>query len=319
MRRTRNSPGGEIAVVIPAYKVSNQLSFVLASIPSYIGHIFVVDDACPDNSGLKAESESKDARVRFIYLPKNQGVGGAVIAGYLAALKHSEIRIIVKIDGDGQMDPGLIEDFCKPIIGGEASYTKGNRFSSIESLHTMPKHRIFGNLVLSFFAKASSGYWNIFDCNNGYTAIGVSTLKKLPLNKISKRYFFESDMLFRLQLVGAVVRDVPIKAVYRDEKSNLSIFKNIFEFTYKNIRNLIKRIIYDYFLRDFSMASVNLIIGTTFLFFGLVFALKDWMGSTKSHIPTNTGSLVLVILLITTGTQLLMSFLSHDLQKYPKE
>ncbi|MEX5669547.1 glycosyltransferase family 2 protein, partial [Pseudomonas neuropathica] len=86
----------------------------------------------------------------------------AVMSGYRAAIED-EMEIIVKVDGDGQMDPSLIPHFIEPIVSGQADYTKGNRFFDLESVRSMPKMRLFGNAVLSFMTKMSSGYWDLFD------------------------------------------------------------------------------------------------------------------------------------------------------------
>src|SRR5262249_39074317 len=155
---------------------------------------------------------------------QNQGVGGAVMSGYRAAIADG-MAVVVKVDGDGQMDGSLIPYFVAPIINGEADYTKGNRFFDLEQINQMPPMRLFGNAVLSLMTKLSSGYWNLFDPTNGFTAIHVDAARHLPFDKISKRYFFETDMLFRLNTINAVVVDVPMDASYGDEVSNLKISK----------------------------------------------------------------------------------------------
>ncbi len=202
-----------IAVVIPAYKVRSQIMNVIAEIGDIVSSIYVVDDCCPDDSGALVRAECLDPRVHVIRLPKNLGVGGAVMAGYQAAIKDG-MDIAVKIDGDGQMDPRYIVSFIEPILAGEADYTKGNRFFNLDSLDQMPRGRLLGNAALSFMSKLSSGYWDLFDPTNGYTAIHCEVARHLPMKKISPRYFFESDMLFRLNTLRAVVVDIPMDAKY---------------------------------------------------------------------------------------------------------
>jgi dolichol-phosphate mannosyltransferase len=186
-----------LSVVIPCYKVTRHIMGVIESIPPIVERIYAVDDCCPDKSGEYIKAHNKDPRVRILAHEKNEGVGGAVMTGYKAAIADA-MFIAIKIDGDGQMNPMLIPDFIEPIINGEADYTKGNRFYNLEEIHQMPKVRLIGNAVLSLMNKLSSGYWDVFDPTNGYTAIHVDVLGRLPFDKISKRYFFESDMLFRL-------------------------------------------------------------------------------------------------------------------------
>ena len=135
-----------ISVVIPCYKVSAHICLLLEKIGSEVNAIFVVDDACPERSGALVEQNCKDPRVRVIYHTVNRGVGGAVLTGYQAAIEAGA-DIIVKLDGDGQMDPALIPFFISPIMAGEADYTKGNRFFDLEGIRNMPIVRLFGNAV----------------------------------------------------------------------------------------------------------------------------------------------------------------------------
>jgi glycosyltransferase involved in cell wall biosynthesis len=245
-----------ISVVIPSYKVRAHVLEVINKIGPEISRIYVVDDSCPEQSGLFVEEYCSDPRVKVLRHERNLGVGGAVMTGYKAAIAEG-MEVIVKLDGDGQMDPDLIMDFVEPILAGEADYTKGNRFFDLEKVRVMPKARLFGNAVLSFMAKLSSGYWNLFDPTNGYTAIHRDVLLHLPLAKISERYFFETDILFRLNTLRAVVVDVPMDAKYGDEISNLKISSVVGEFLAKHVRNFFKRIFYNYYLRDMSVASIE--------------------------------------------------------------
>ena len=164
-----------IAVVIPTYKARDHILDVISKIGAEVSAIYVVDDACPEHTGEYVKSRCQDDRVILIKYGVNLGVGGAVMTGYKAAISDG-CDVIVKIDSDGQMDPELIPQFVAPILDGEADYTKGNRFFDIESVKTMPKIRLFGNAVLSFLCKISSGYWSIFDPTNGYTAIHSSAV-----------------------------------------------------------------------------------------------------------------------------------------------
>ena len=203
----------KVAIVIPAFRVKEHILQVIEKVGPEVSDILVVDDCCPEGSGDFVRNNCADVRVRVIFNKSNKGVGGATISGYLEALKIGS-DVIVKVDGDGQMDPALIPDLIHPILSGEADYTKGNRFFNLASLKSMPLIRLFGNSVLSFVSKLASGYWNVMDPTNGFTAIHASVLKVLPLEKIDERYFFESDMLFRLNTVRAVVKELPMEASY---------------------------------------------------------------------------------------------------------
>ncbi|QOW23400.1 glycosyltransferase [Lysobacter avium] len=309
--------GMHIAVVIPCYRVRDHILDVLAAIPAPVSAIHVVDDACPENTGHHVQAHCDDPRVRVHSNPHNLGVGGAVLRGYSEALAGGA-HIVVKIDGDGQMDPALLSAFIAPIVCGDADYTKGNRFYDLTNIRRMPKLRIFGNAVLSFMAKLSTGYWDIFDPTNGYTAIHADVLRRLPVARISQRYFFESDLLFRLNLLRAVVIDIPMDARYGNETSNLRISRVMGDFFFKHMRNGFKRIFYNYFLRDLSVASLELVAGAIMMLAGAGYGAYHWMLSIQSGQVTSAGTVMLAALPLIVGLQLLLGFLSHDIASVPR-
>ncbi|WP_454824712.1 glycosyltransferase family 2 protein [Paraburkholderia xenovorans] len=310
------SKAASIAVVIPSYKVRDRILGVIESIGPEVSDIYVVDDCCPQASGNFVSEHCRDPRVHVVRHVVNQGVGGAVLTGYGEAIKGGA-EVIVKIDGDGQMDPSLLPQFVLPIIEGWADYTKGNRFYDLTHIARMPIVRLVGNAGLSFMTKISTGYWSIFDPTNGYTAINARAAAHLPFDKISRRYFFETDILFRLNTLRAVVADVPMDAVYGDEVSNLKISKVLFEFPLKHAANFAKRIFYNYFLRDMTAATFELVIGTCLLTFGLAFGLKHWIKAIADSVPTPLGTIMLSALPVLIGLQLLLSFLNFDVANVP--
>jgi glycosyltransferase involved in cell wall biosynthesis len=311
------TPDPIVAVVIPSYKVTRHILGVLAQIGPEVQRIYVVDDRCPDSSGDFVEANNRDPRVTVLRHAENQGVGGAVMSGYQAAIGGGA-TVIVKVDGDGQMDPSLIPAFIAPILAGEADYTKGNRFFDLEQIGSMPPMRLFGNAMLSLLTKLSSGYWDLFDPTNGYTAIHRDAARHLPFSKISRRYFFETDMLFRLNTLGAVVQDVPMDAVYGDEVSNLKISKIVTEFMAKHVRNFFKRVFYNYYLRNMSLASIELPLGALLLVAGTVYGGLHWIDSARAGVPTAAGTVMLSAMPILMGTQLLLAFLAYDISSVPR-
>mgnify|MGYP001826567002 FL=1 len=307
-----------MAVVVPAYRVRDQILGVLEGIGPEVDRIFVVDDACPEDSGDFVRAECGDSRVTVIRREQNGGVGAAVKTGYRAALADG-CDIVVKVDGDGQMDPSLIPRFVRPIIAGNADYTKGNRFFNPEDIRGMPGSRLFGNAVLSFMTKASTGYWQLFDPTNGYTAIGAAALRLIPLDKVADRYFYETDFLFRLATIRAVVRDVPMAAFYGSETSGLRIRSIIVPFTMGHLRAFFKRIMYAYFLRSFSVASLELLLALPLLLFGFVYGLTTWASAASQGLAATSGQVMIASLPIIVGVQLLLSFVQYDIASTPSE
>lgn len=311
-------PGAvKIAAVIPCYRETAHVLGVLTAIGPEIGRIIVVDDACPDGTGRLVREKCPDPRVEVVIHDSNQGVGGATLSGYRRALEWGA-DIVVKIDGDGQMDPAQVPHLIRPLLANEADYAKGNRFHDLDGLAAMPSLRLVGNLALSFANKVSSGYWDLFDPTNGFTAIHAKVARALPFDKISRSYFFESDMLFRLYLLRAVVVDVPMRARYGAERSTLRIPNVIGEFAFKHLRNAAQRVFYSYFLRDFTAASIELVLGIALVAFGTLYGLLHWSASIATGIPATAGTVVLAALPVILGSVLLLAFLHFDIGNTPR-
>lgn len=305
-----------IGVVIPCFRARQSILTVLADIPDMVDRIYCVDDGCPDETGRFIEQSAHDQRIAVLFNPANLGVGGAVMTGYRAAIVDG-MDIVVKVDADGQMDPALIPRFVEPIAEGLADYTKGNRFYHPDWLEGMPLIRLCGNAVLSILTKFSTGYWQLFDPTNGFTAIHTSVLKLLPLDKISRGYFFESDMLFRLNTIKAVVLDVPQKAVYGNEESHMKIWKILPQFALFLSRNFLKRIFYNYYLRDFHLASLEWVLGPLMLLFSIVFGSYQWRAAIVSGEAATAGTVMLAALPMIVGLQLVLSALNFDIHNQP--
>jgi dolichol-phosphate mannosyltransferase len=307
----------KIAVVIPAFRVGDTIKGVVLSIPDFVDYIVVVDDACPDLSGKEAEKTDR-RNLAVIYHERNQGVGGALVSGYRKAMELG-CEIVIKIDGDGQMDPKHISNLISPLIHDEADYTKGNRFQDLRALKTMPKIRLFGYSALSFMVKLASGYWNIIDPTNGYTAIHRRVLDRLDLPKISRGYFFEADMLIHLNIINAVVKDVGISAKYADENSSLNIRKAVLQFPLKLLDGLIRRVFLKYFIYDFNMASVYILLGIPIFLVSVVWGMFEWIDSVVSGVPRTAGTIMLVALPIILSFQMLLQAINIDIYSVPRK
>jgi glycosyltransferase involved in cell wall biosynthesis len=297
--------------------VKDSILDVIAKVDDLVHKIYVVDDGCPDGSGDFVKERNQDERVVVLHNPKNLGVGGAVKTGYTQALRDG-FEIMIKIDGDDQMDPSLVGLFIDPIISRNAEYTKGSRFNSPDDLNQMPFVRLVGNSALSLINKLVSGYWNIMDPTNGFTAIHASMLEKINITKLENDYFFESDMLFRLGLNRAVVQDIPMASKYADEESNLSITKVLLSFPTRYLSRLKKRIFFQYFLRDFNLGSLFLISGFPMFLFGLTYGSFYWLKALKTSQDTPLGTIMVATLTIILGFQSIIFFLQQDIISTPK-
>ncbi len=306
-----------VFVVIPCYGVKNHILDVLSRIGPEVSQIVLVDDACPEGTGAWVQAHCTDARVTVLHHAHNQGVGAAMMTGYQAALQAGA-EVMVKIDGDGQMDPALIGHFIAPILKGQADYTKGNRFYDLTHIGQMPAIRLVGNAVLSFMSKLSTGYWNLFDTTNGFTAIHAKVARRMAWDKVSRRYFFETDVLFRLNTIRAVVVDIAMDASYGTEQSNLRVTQVLGEFLVKHGRNFVKRIVYNYFLRDMTVASLELLLGLAGLLFGVTFGAVHWLHGLSTGVTTPLGTIMLAALPTMLGLQMLLAFVSFDVANVPR-
>ena len=304
-------------VVIPAYRAATTILPVIAAVGSEIELILVVDDGCPEGTGVTVANKCGDPRVVTLMHGVNQGVGGAFLTGMRYAIGHGA-DIIIKVDADGQMDPAQVPALIHPIASGQADYVKGDRFFFFTDSASMPAVRRFGNLALSFLAKLSSGYWTIMDPTNGFFAIHARVAELLDDERIARRFFFETDLLFHLGLIRAKVVEFPMRASYGDEISNLRVSHQLWPFLKGHLRNTTRRILYRYFFRDLSLASLQLVAGGALFLFGLVFGLYHWLSAPPDQLVP-TGTIMIAALTFLIGFQLVLSFLNYDISASPRD
>lgn len=306
-----------IGVVVPAYNEASQIVQVIRTMPDYVDHLIVVDDCSSDDTFAAILECAEDRRLVALQTPANLGVGGATIKGYLKAMEL-DCDVVAKMDGDGQMSPEHLQFLLNAIVEQDYDYAKGNRFLAGESLTLMPRHRLVGNIMLTFANKLASGYWNIFDPQNGYTAIKREALRRLDFNTIHKRYFFENDMLIALNLHNFRVRDVAIPARYGDEVSDLNPFKIGVTFPLLFIPRFWRRIYQKYVLRDFSPIALFLFLGLLLFGWGVFFGAYHWIKSLQEGHVTPTGTIMLSVLPLILGFQLILQAIVLDIQETPR-
>ena len=305
-----------VAVVIPAYNEAHHVGQVIIEVPNYADYVIVIDDCSSDETTAIVESR-KEARVINLRTPKNLGVGGATMLGYEKALEL-KCDIAVKMDGDGQMSAEHLHLLLDAIIEQGYAYAKGNRFLAGESLASMPRHRLFGNVILTFLNKLASGYWHVFDPQNGYTAISADALKLLNFRSINRRYFFENDMLIALNFNNARVADVPIPARYGDERSGLNPFGAAIKFPFLFLPRFWRRIYQKYVLRDFSPIALFLFLGLLLCAWGVSFGAYHWILSVMTDHVASTGTVMLAVLPLILGFQLILEAIVLDIRETPR-
>ena len=309
----------KLVVVVPAFGVGLQIEGVVRRMPSFVDRIVVVDDASTDGTA-QAALAANDPRVDLLRHPVNRGVGGAMATGYQAALEGNA-DLVVKCDGDGQMDPQDIAVLVQPILDGRAEYAKACRFHHFEDLRSMPRIRLGGNIALTFLTKLASGYWHVLDPQNGFVAIDAGTLRRLAISRLARGYFFENDMLIRLNAIEARVADVPLPSRYGDETSSLSPTRILLEFPFRLMAGLARRlgrIFWRYVFYDVSAVALFAAAGAALLAFGSLFGAYHWILSAVQNRPTTTGTVILAAIPVILGFQLLLQAMVLDIQNTPR-
>lgn len=307
------------AVVIPYYNASNHIANVVAKLPDSIFAVIIVDDVSKEVLPEKDIRDSINPKTELVILRNdlNLGVGGATKRGFQYAITMN-VDVVVKVDADDQMDTSYIPQLLKPLLKNKAEMSKGNRFRDLEALKKMPFTRRFGNLFLSFLTKIATGYWNNFDPTNGFIAIKVSVLKKIDINKLSNRYFFETSLISELYFVKARIKDVAMPAIYGDEKSSMKLWTIPVSFSLRLFKLFIKRLVKQYLLYDFCLGSIYLIIGLPLFLFGVIFGVYEWTHYASMNVPAPTGTIMVVALTVILGFQLLLQGLQYDVINAPK-
>lgn len=303
-----------ICVIVPAHNEEALIGKTILTMPDFVDHIIVVDDKSADSTA-EAALEVGDPRVTLVSHEVNQGVGGAVITGHRMALEiGGDVDVVMA--GDAQMDPEYLPSLLDPIVDDGYGFAKANRFFSHQSFQGMPPYRILGNVILSFLTKMASGYWHLFDPQNGYTAVRQDVVKRLPLERIALGYQFENDLLINLSILNVRAKDVPIPAIYGSEVSGIRLRKVVPAMSALLLKGFWKRIWWKYVLWSFSPIALLLFAGMAFMAFGTgwgIFALVSALGS---HSPT-AGTVLLSVGPWITGAYMLIQALVLDIQETP--
>lgn len=299
-----------IAVAIPCYRVEEYLERVVAGIPDFVDTILLVDDCSTDGTPALVDRLADGKRIVAFHHERNQGVGGAMKTAFRKAIEL-KVDVVMKLDGDGQMDASYIAPLVKALT--DAEFAKGNRLFDRRMLRRMPTIRRVGNMGVGFMVKAASGYWNVSDPVNGFFAIRTETLQQMDLERLADRYFFESSMLIEMHYTGARIREVTMPAIYADEHSNLSVGKTLFSFPPRLIAAWIRRLHLSYFVYDFNICSLYILVGLPSFLFGLIFGLCEWIHYASISSPSPTGTIMVAVLTFILGFQMLLAAAQYDI------
>lgn len=301
--------------VIPAYRAAGTVAAVVAQALEYADVVVVVDDGCPQHSGAAVlEAYGTNPVVRVLTRERNGGVGAAMKTGIAYCIENGA-DLIVKLDADGQMDASFIP-IIRDLFTSDPSLVciKGNRFFNSSVISQMPKRRLFGNAMLSLLAKFASGYWNVIDPSNGYLAFNASLLALLPWQNFADSYFFETSVLCELGLRRLPILELEMPTIYTAAPSSLSIARVLWDFPFKLLRLILRRILVQYFVFDLNLGSLYLFFGSLLMLGGTVWGAYQWALSEATHQDRSTGTVMLAVLPFLMGFQLVLNALMYDVQ-----
>ncbi len=311
-------PKKKIAVVIPYYNAANHIVNVIEKLPDAVDKVIVVDDKSLQPLPKEQLSTSSFAsKLVLLENMENMGVGGASKRGFEEAIRL-QTDYVIKVDADDQMDTSYIPQLVVALDREQCEMAKGNRFRDFSALKRMPVVRRMGNLGLSFLTKMATGYWHNFDPTNGFFAIRTDVLKNIELSKVANRYFFETSLLSQLYYQNARIKDIPMPAIYGDEKSAMQVWKMPFVFFPELVGILVKRIIKTYFIYDFNITSLHLLFGVPLFLFGVIYGSYSWWYHTSHDVLAPTGTIMIITLSIILGFQLLLQAIQYDIFRTPK-
>tara|TARA_A100001015_G_scaffold240983_1_gene274942 strand:- start:854 stop:1570 length:717 start_codon:yes stop_codon:yes gene_type:complete len=236
------SKKNDLCLVMPCYRSKKKVLNVIKKIDfNLVSHLIVIDDGCPQKTGLFIEKNFKSKKISIFISNKNQGVGAATIKGIKIALKKG-YKFIGKIDSDGQHNPKDLKKFIYKIKKEKTEFCKAFRVLNFSRKKKMPYVRFFGNFFLTLIFRIVSGKFYVKDVTNGYLIFSARVIKSIDLNNLKKNYFFEQDLLTNVLSQNFKISQIEIDTVYNNENSNLKPLNTIIPFIIYYLRILRKNI-----------------------------------------------------------------------------
>ena len=205
-----------VLVLMPTYNeietLEHSVEQVLEQNPKV--DILIIDDNSPDGTGGLADRISNsNQRVKVLHRNKKLGLGLAYVEGFRWGLELN-YRHFVEMDADGSHRP---EDLVKLIAESvDTDLVIGSRWIPGGEVTNWSAVRQFvsrfGNTYAAFMLKS-----RVKDMTSGFRIYSRELLQKLPLGTMQAHgYAFQVEMTHRSELMGASIKEVPIKFVERE-------------------------------------------------------------------------------------------------------
>ena len=253
-----------LLIFVVAYNAEKTIESVLDRIPAELRtsnvEVLVIDDFSKDatfQTGLKREVQSGPFKIVMLRNPVNQGYGGNQKLGYRYAIDNG-FDIVALIHGDGQYAPEKLPELVQPFLSDDADAVFGSRMiNKSDALKGgMPLYKWVGNQVLTRFQNALLGS-QLSEFHSGYRLYSVKALARIPFERNSNDFHFDTDIIVQLHFAGLRIVEIPIPTFYGDEICHVNGLKYAWDIFRTMLRAKFheKNMLYD---RKFDVGQVEL-------------------------------------------------------------
>ena len=307
-----------IAVAVPAYNEERLIEKTLSTIPNYVDHIVVVNDASKDDTFKKIQSYKKrDDRIFLINNKVNGGIGYSLKKAIRKGVELGADKVAV-MAGDAQMDPNQLQNLLSEMEIKNLDFIKANRFLHLDELKSMPFYRRLGNVIVTILTKFATGYYSIFDTQNGYVVYSKDIIERMQWGMVGNRYEFENTVLIALSIANAKISDYPIPAHYGEEKSTIKLFSTTLRVLKVLFKGFWQRIYYKYVLYNFHPIALFLFGGLLLTSLGFIIGAWVLAEKTLNMVSPTSGTVMLIVLPLILGIQMLLTALILDVTEDSK-
>ena len=302
----------KVTAVIPAYNEEKLIGKTIDTLPAFVDDIIVTNDGSTDGTlAVLERMAAVDSRITIVDNQPNLGLGASLRNAYRRVLS-TDAELVCLLPGDAQHPPEAIPGMFDVLLDEHLDYVKPNRFTDMDALKQMPRHRRAGNIVITILTKFATGYYSIFDSQNGSGVFRRSTLERLPLDIIGNGYDYENTLLVALSIIGAKVKDYPVKAIYGEEESTIRLVPTALRALRVSFTGFWTRIWYKYILYNFHPIALFLVSGLALFLVGFAFCIYMLVERLAFGVSPSTGTVMLGVLPLILNFQLVLTAIQMD-------
>ncbi|MFC1517014.1 glycosyltransferase family 2 protein [Candidatus Margulisiibacteriota bacterium] len=236
----------KVAIFIIAYQAVRTLIACYTRIPKKLRRsakeIYVFDDCSNDNTyfaGLGYKLENHINNLNIYRNSKNKGYGGNQKIGYKYAINKG-YDVVVLLHGDVQYAPEKIPQLIKPILENKADLVMGSRMLGRPIKGGMPIWKFLGNKFLTAIENIILGL-SLSEYHSGFRAYRLATLKKLPFNKLTDDFHFDTQILIEFKKRDLRIKEIPVPTHYGPESHQVN-FRTSIRYGLSILQTLLKYI-----------------------------------------------------------------------------